>query len=96
MARANASLQWELAAPERKAERERLMAARGAELDALAEERYQRMPSLRQSPAEKRAEALRAEADSIEANEFDRWLEERRLEKLNELQDIIAFLKRRQ
>jgi len=53
------------------------------------------MPSLRPSPAEERAEALRAEADSIEANEFDRWLEERRLGRMAELQDIIAILRRR-
>ncbi len=91
-AKAQASLEWELAAPERRAELDRKMGT----YRPAREEMYQRHPSLRPSAAEEHAEALRDEADRIEAAELERWLEERRVRRITELEAIVEVLKKRQ
>ncbi len=88
LAKAQASLEWELAAPERRAELDRKMDS----YRQAREEMYQRHPSLRPSAAEEHAEALRDEADRIEAAELERWLEERRVRRISELETILTVL----
>lgn len=95
LAEAKAALEWELAAPERQAEREQELAARNRLLDQKIDDMYQRHPSLRPSPAEEYAEALREEADRIEAAELDRRLEEIRGRRIAELEAIVELLKKR-
>lgn len=92
---ARAALDWELAAPERQAEFNRRSALRSRSLDQTIEDMYQRHPSLRPSPAEQYAEALREEADRIEAAELDRRLEESRIRRIAELETIVDLLKKR-
>lgn len=95
LAKAQASLDWELSAPERQAEFNRKFALRSRSLDQTIEDMYQRHPSLRPSPAEQYAEALREEADRIEAAELDRRLEESRMTRIAELETIVDLLKKR-
>lgn len=96
LAEAKAALAWELAAPERRAARKRESAARDRLLDQKIDDMYQHHPSLRPSPAEEYAEALREEADRIEAAELDRRLEESRSRRITELEAIVEALKKRQ
>lgn len=88
LAKAQASLDWELAAPERRAELDRKIDI----YRQAREEMYQRHPSLRPSAAEEHAEALRDEADRIEAAKLERWLEERRVRRISELEAIVKVL----
>lgn len=88
LAKAQASLEWELAAPERRAELDRKVDS----YRQAREEMYQRHPSLRPSAAEEHAEALRDEADRIEAAELERWLEDRRARRISELEAIVTVM----
>jgi len=96
LAEAKAALEWELASRERRAAYELQVATRNHLLDQKMDDIYQRHPSLRPSTAEEYAETLREEADRIEAAELERWLEERRVRRITELEAIVDLLKKRQ
>ena len=59
------------------------------------EKMYQEHPDTRPSDAERQAEALRDQADSIEMAEWDRTMEKERLERLATLRKIYTLVENR-
>jgi sRNA-binding protein len=91
----NSELEWERNEPQRQAKLDREMNQMFRELDQSMEEMYQEYPDMRPSAAERQAEALRDRADQIEQQEFDRYLEKLRLERIAELKIILPLVKAR-
>lgn len=91
----NAELKWQLGEPLRKAKLDREMKQIFNEFDQSMEEMYREHPEMRPSVAERQAEALRERADQIEQQEFDRYLEKMRLERIAELRNILPLVKSR-
>lgn len=92
---AKLALEWKLSAPERQAKRNARIAEFEERTNRRLEELYQRNSTLRPSPANQKAEALRAEADSIENDELEKQMEAYRLRRIAELQQIVDFLEAR-
>ena len=92
---AKIELEWKQSAPELQSKRSTRIAELEERTKQLLEELYQRNPRARPSPAERKAEALRDEADRIEQDELEQWLEVNRLKRIAELQRIVKFLESR-
>jgi hypothetical protein len=81
-------LEWERGEPKRKARIDREIKELDREFDKDQEQFYREYPDTRPSAAERQAEILRERADVIEQAEFERELEQWRLQRIDELQKI--------
>lgn len=88
----HSALQQELSEPQRQAELDREMNQMRSEVDETMAEMYREHPDTRPSPEERRADALREQADQIEQREIDLFLEKMRLERIAELQKILPIV----
>lgn len=94
LVKAKASLDWELAAPQREEERQRRMEKLSKTVDQRFEETYRQHPQLRPSPSEEEAESLRAQADLIEEAETKQTMEKYRVSRITEIQHVVELLER--
>lgn len=89
----NADLEWELKEPQRRAEMENEMKQMELEMKKEDEEYYRQNPDLRPSRTEVQAERLRERADEIEMAEFEREMEQMRIENIRRLRHLISIVK---
>jgi hypothetical protein len=66
-----------------------------AEAEAGMEEVYRLYPQLRPSPAATQAGALREQADNIERADFQARLDQQRLHRISELEEILLSIQNR-
>ncbi|MEX0838018.1 MAG: hypothetical protein WD034_00685 [Parvibaculum sp.] len=66
-----------------------------AEADARMEDIYRLYPQLRPSLAATRADALREQADEIERADFEATLDQQRLRRISELEEILFNIQNR-
>lgn len=78
--------------PSRKMQREKRLKELEQRLEARMESHYQKFPNSRPTNAELQADALRAEADRIEDEEFDASREAARLKRIDELVVLIRLI----
>ena len=95
LVKAKASLDWELAAPQREEERQRRVEKLSTRVDHRLEETYQQYPQLRPSPSEEEAESLRAQADLIEQAETKQTMEKYRVSRIEQIQHVVELLESR-
>ena len=86
-------LAWQRGEPQRRLELDALMAESAREADAFMEQAYRNFPQTRPSEAERRAQALREEADRLEDQEFSRMVEEYRLGFIAELEALLPTVR---
>lgn len=94
LAQAKASLNRELAAPQREEERQRRMEQLSKKIDQRFEDTYRQHPQLRPSPSQEEAESLRAQADFIEEAEIKQTMEKYRVSRIVEIQHVVELLER--
>jgi hypothetical protein len=95
LATAQSVLDRELDANKRQVEFDKSIEANIKRGNEIVENLYKSNPALRPSPAEQYAEALRDEADRVEAAELKRQLEESKIRRIVQLETIVGFLKKR-
>lgn len=85
-------LDWELGEPKRRAEIDSELRQMVREFEKDERDFYKEYPDMRPSVAERRAQALRDQADAIEQAELDREIEKFRLQRIAELRKIRPFV----
>lgn len=95
LATAQSVLDRELDANKRQVELDKSIEANIKRGNEIIENLYKSNPALRPSPAEQYAEALRDEADRVEAAELKRQLEESKIRRIAQLETIVGLLKKR-
>lgn len=95
LATAQSVLDRELDANKRQVEFDKSIEANIKRGNEIVENLYKSNPALRPSPAEQYAEALRDEADRVEAAELKRQLEESKIRRIAQLETIVGLLKKR-